>query len=98
MNINQFNIELGIFLRRFRSFSAQNSIQIDDKSIEMFSEMVMLLDKVIASADHVPTENNECLDFLFDLNDQHFDFRQYIMCRLCIVNSCKPILFSNFMK
>lgn len=86
MDVNQLNIETGVFLRRLRQFSAQNCIQIDEKTTEMFMEMVFLIDKLIASAEHVPTKPNEFLDFLFDLNEQHFDFRQYIMCRLCIVS------------
>lgn len=93
MDINQLNIETGVFMRRLRLFSAQNCKQIDEKTIEMFMEMMLLIDKLMASAEHVPTKRNECLDFLLDLNEQHFDFRQYIMCRLCIVSSLE---FSSF--
>lgn len=86
MDINQLNIEAGIFLRRLRMFSEQESIQINENTTELFVDIIRSVDKLMARGDMNPT-SSDCLDFLFNLDGQQFDLRQYFMCRLCIVSS-----------
>lgn len=86
MDIKQLNIETGIFLRQLRLFSQQNSIQVNENTAELFMDVVQTIDQIIGSAEMVPAKNSDSIKFLSDLNEQQFDLRQNIMCRLCIVS------------
>lgn len=86
MDINQINIEIGVFLRQMRRYSEQKNIQINDKTTELLLDVVDSIDRIIANSNLIPTTDNRNTNFIFDLNEQQFDIRQYIMCRLCIVS------------
>lgn len=86
MDINQFNLEMGVFLRRLRMFSDQDRPQINEKTTEMLMDMILIIDKLIANSETVPTSDNQSVNFLFNLDEQNFDFRLHVMCRLCIVS------------
>lgn len=86
MDINQFNIEVGVFLRRLRLFSEQKNVHVNEKTAEMFMDMVLIIDKLIANSEIRPTTDDEGVNLIFDLNERDFDIRQYIMCRMCIVS------------
>lgn len=97
MEINQFNIEIGVFLRRLRLYSDRKMVKVNEKTHALLLDTIDCIDKLIANSemDGADTNNNN-VDFLFDLNEQHFDLRQYIMCRLCIV--CKKnIILCKFL-
>lgn len=85
MDVNQINIEVAVFLKQLRIFSEQNNTQIDEKTAEMLLDIVVNIDKLIANAEMVRTISSDNVNFVFDLNEQHFDLRHYIMCRLCSV-------------
>lgn len=90
MEIDQFNIEIGVFLRRLRLYSDRETAKVNEKTHALLLDTIDCIDKLIANSEMVGADtNNNNVDFLFDLNEQHFDLRQYIMCRLCIV--CKRI-------
>lgn len=86
MDINQINIATAVFLRQLRMFSEQNTIQINEQTAELFMGVVQSIDHLIATAQMNPIKTENITDFLLDLNENHFDLRQYIMCRLCIVS------------
>lgn len=85
MDINQFNIEIGVFLRQLRSYSEQEMVKINDTTMELLLDAVDTIDKLIAISTNVPNTDQKNVNFLFGLNGQQFDLRQYIMCRLCAV-------------
>ncbi|XP_031636300.1 uncharacterized protein LOC116349147 [Contarinia nasturtii] len=84
MDINQINIEIGVFLKRLRMYSDRKNVQINDKTAELLLDVVVSVDKLIANAEMIPKTGDDNTKFIFDLNDQQFDLRQYIMCRLCV--------------
>lgn len=86
MDVNQLNIETAVFLKRLRLYSEQKNVQINEKTGELLLAAVDYIDKLIANADMVSTTEPDNVNFIFDLNDQQFDLRQYIMCRLCVVS------------
>lgn len=86
MDINQLNISTAVFLRQLRMFSEHKTIQINDQTAELFMDIVQSIDELIASAQIIPVKTESNVDFLFNLNEKHFDLRQYIMCRMCIVS------------
>lgn len=95
MDINQLNIEIGVFIRRLRLYSERKNVKVDEKTAELLMDVVMLIDNVIGNSEIIPKTNDDSVNFLFDLNEQHFDLRQYIMCRLCAV-SYFELICSNF--
>lgn len=97
MDVDQFNIEIGVFLRRLRIFSEQKNAQINEKTAELLLDAILYIDKLIATADMIQTKttDQDCVEFLSDLNDQQFELRQYIMCRLCIVSIASIDNFPN---
>lgn len=86
MDVDQLNIEIGVFLKRLRMHSERQNAQINEKTAELLLEAILHIDKLIANAEMIPTTQQDCVKFLFDLNDKQFDLRQYIMCRLCVVS------------
>lgn len=92
MDINQLNIEIGVFIRRLRLYSERKNVKVDEKTAELLMDVVILIDKVIANSEIIPKTNDD-INFLFDLNEQQFDLRQYIMCRLCAVSYSKLFCF-----
>ena len=86
MEVDQLNIEIGVFLKRLRMYSQRKNVQINEKTAELLLDTILHIDKLIANAEMIPTTEQDGVKFLFDLNDQQFDLRQYIMCRLCIVS------------
>lgn len=93
MDINQFNIEIGVFLRRLRLYSKQKSIKINEKTVELLVDTVDWIDKLIGNSEMISNTDHDNVNFLFDLNEQQFDLRQYIMCRLCVVSYDAIILY-----
>lgn len=98
MDVNQINIEVAVFLKRLRMFSEQNNAQINEKTAEMLLDIVVNIDKLIANAEMISPTSSSNVDFVFDLNEQHFDLRHYIMCRLCIVRFGMCFLHSIHIK
>lgn len=87
MDINQLNIASAVFLRQLRMFSEQNKIaQINEQTAEIFMDIVQSIDELTATAQMIPVKTESRIDFLFNLNEKHFDLRQYILCRMCIVS------------
>lgn len=87
MDINQLNMATAAFLRQLRMFSERNSLQITEQSTELFMDVVQSVEQLIASAKIVvPIADEESHDFLLNLNEKHFDLRQYIICRMCSVS------------
>lgn len=91
MDVHQLNVEIGIFLRQMQMQSRQGNIQINEKTAELLVEVISCIDQLTANAEMVPTVNKDSVDYLFDLNEDQFDLRHYIMCRLCVVS---PRIFS----
>lgn len=86
MDINQINTATAVYLRQLRMFSEQNTIQINEQTAELFMDVVQSIDQLTEIAEITPVKTENSTDFLMDLNKNHFDLRQYIMCRLCIVS------------
>lgn len=87
MDINQLNIASAVFLRQLRMFSERNkTIQINEQTAENFMDIVQSIEQLTATAEMIPVKTESPIDFLFNLNEKHFDLRQYIMCRMCIVS------------
>lgn len=93
MDIHQFNIEIGVFLRRLRLYSKQESIKINEETVKLLVDAVDCIDKLIGNSEKISNTNHDNVNFLFDLNEQQFDLRQYIMCRLCVVSYDAIILY-----
>lgn len=85
MDINQLNIASAVFLRQLRIFSEHNKT-INGQTAELFMDIVQSIDELTGAAQMTPVKTESRTDFLFNLNEKHFDLRQYIMCRLCIVS------------
>lgn len=58
MDINRFNILTTTFLRQLRMFSEQNSIQINEHTIELLTNVVQSIDQFVATAEVIPTKKN----------------------------------------
>lgn len=89
MDFNQLNIATAVFLRQLRMFSEQNKLQINEQTAELFMDVVQNVEQLTEAAEMVPVKSEDSTDFLLDLNEKHFDLKQYIMCRMCIVSSIK---------
>ncbi|XP_055315788.1 G-rich sequence factor 1-like [Sitodiplosis mosellana] len=84
MDVEQLNIEIGVFLKRLRMYSERKNAQINEKTVELLSDAVLHIDYLITNAEIIATAEHDSVKFLFDLNEQQFDLRQYIVCRLCV--------------
>lgn len=86
MDINKLNIQIGVFVRQLRSCSNQKLIEINDKTVDLLMEITRLSDKLMANAKVTPRTDNDNVNFIFDLDETHFEIRQFITCRLCAVS------------
>lgn len=89
MDISQLNIATTIFLRQLRLFSEQNIVQINEKSAELFMDVIQNIEQLIATSHMIPVKDEFSTDFLLNLNEKQFDLKQYIMCRMCNVSETK---------
>lgn len=84
MQTKKFNLEIGLFLKEIKSFIQQDNV-IDDETIKLLTETILAVNQLQCSAhfheNDADTENN----FFFELENDHFQFRRHIVCRLCLV-------------
>lgn len=81
------NVELGVFLHNLRSLTADENGKLGNKTVELLMEIVDYIDELVAKRLTVDVPNEANVDFLKVLNTRHFELRQSIMCRLCIVRT-----------
>lgn len=75
---------MSLFLKKLISFS-ENVDEVDDNTLELMKNTLVLIGKLAASKAPKPSKNNEN-DIFCHLNDKNFDFRRYIHCKLCDVS------------
>lgn len=68
MDINRFNIETTTYLRQVRMFSEQNSIQINEDTIELLTNVVQSIDQLIATAEVIPAKNKNNNNFSLNVS------------------------------
>lgn len=87
--IEGLNIEIAVFLRYLRSLIGRRKVQINRKTVELFSRTVLSIDDLVANAiineDTNDNTDDDDVDFLFHLDDNQYKLRRYIMCTLCLV-------------
>lgn len=81
--IDSLNIEINVFLRHLRTYADKKKYRINDKTIEL---LMNTIDKFIANAEIDNDSDQQNIDFLSNLNENNYEIRQYIMCRLCSVS------------
>lgn len=93
MQTKKFNLEIGLFLKEIKSFVQQDNV-IDDETIKLLAETVLAIDQLqcvtkFRENDAADSENN----FFFELENDYFQFRRHIVCRLCLVGLMFRIRF-----
>lgn len=80
-------MNLAVFLKDLRSICKQKDVAINGKTCDLLLETVSCIETLIGNVklQDTPSDENE-VDFIFDLNEQHFKIRTYILCRLCPVS------------
>lgn len=79
-------MELAVFLHNMRAFGDAKTFTVGNKTIELISEAVCFMEEVIAKATFIDIKDEGSVDFLQQLDQQHYELRRNIMCRLCIVS------------
>lgn len=76
-------MEISIFLRHLKYYGSKKHFQINEKTMELLMDAI---DALISNAKLNDACKQNCVDFLFDLDENHYELRQCIMCRLCLVS------------
>lgn len=83
---NSFNVNLAIFLSQLRSYSEREGVPIDRNTVDMLSEAVYTIDRIVSNTNPKPPTENDSVDFIFNLETESYKIRPYIVCRLCSVS------------
>lgn len=84
--IESLNINLAVFVSQLRIFSKHNGIPITQKTLDMLSEAIYLIDHIIVNGALEESDEANDVDFLFNLRADHFKIRPYVACRVCSVS------------
>lgn len=64
----------------------QQNMQLGNKTMEMLMNTLACIDEIVNKASVAENANETSLNFLEEMNEQHFELRRNIVCRLCIVS------------
>lgn len=84
MQTKKFNLEIGLFLKEIKSFIQQDNV-IDDETIKLLTETIWAVNKLQCTARFHENDAHSENNFFFELENDHFQFRRHIVCRLCLV-------------
>lgn len=68
MDIIELNIEITTFLRQLRTFSEQNTVQINEETNELLLNVVQSIEQLIATAEIIPIRNKNNTDFVSNVS------------------------------
>lgn len=77
-------MEIGLFLKEIKSFIQQTNV-IDDETIKLLTETILAVNQLQCRAQFDENNANNENNFFFELENDHFQFRRHIVCRLCLV-------------
>lgn len=83
---DSFNVNLAIFLSHLRSYSQREDVSIDRTTVDMLSEAVYTIDRIVSGTKPKPPTENDAVEFIFNLEPEFYKIRPYIACRLCSVS------------
>lgn len=78
-------MEIAAFLRNLEFFGRNKNLKITDKTIELLETAILSIDQFVARAEIISHSNVDDTDFILDLNEEQYELRRHIMCRLCLV-------------
>lgn len=84
MQTNKFNLEIGLFLKEIKSFIQQGH-GIDNETIKLLTETIFAINQLQCTAQFHENDADSENIFFFELENDHFQFRRHIVCRLCLV-------------
>lgn len=95
LQIKKFNLELVLFQKDLDSY-IQNSNETDNETTKLMNTIILGLDRLQHNSkfrdQHTFNENQ----FAHDLNDEIFERRRIIVCRLCSVSRQNKMVYCNF--
>lgn len=83
--IKKFNLEIGLFVKQLDAY-IENVNEINDETIKLLIDTVESVSKLQKNAQFCEISSNES-GFVNNLNNDTFECRPYIVCRLCSVSS-----------
>lgn len=78
-------MEIAVFLKQLKAFRAKDDVQLGQTTVALLMDTVSMIDELTTNRNLNEFIKESGVDFLLNLNKQHFELRQYIMCRLCLV-------------
>lgn len=78
-------MEITLFIKELHLHS-QNTNEVDDETLKLLAEVIVAANKLQINSrllESIPTAENNFVDHI---NDGVFEFRRYIVCRLCHVS------------
>lgn len=85
LQIKKLNLDIALFVKELNSY-IENGTEINDETIKLMSESVFSINKLQKLAQFRETLSNES-GFVESLNNEMFEYRHCIVCRLCSVSS-----------
>lgn len=77
---------MALFVKHLHSYT-ENVNEIDDETTKLLIETILAVDKLQASSKSHETSTANENQFIYDLNEEIFKVRQYIVCCLCHVSN-----------
>lgn len=63
-----------------------NGLSVNKRTLDMLSEVIHLIDDVVANSTVAKTQQESDVDFIFNLRSDFYKIRPYIACCLCAVS------------
>lgn len=83
--IDALHSEITAFLRNLKLFIGNENLIITDTTVALLEDTILAIDRLVASAEISSYSDSNGTDFVFQLDEDHFELRRHIMCRLCLV-------------
>lgn len=86
MQIKKFNLELALFVKELHSY-INDGDEVDDETTALLMETIIAVDKLQANSKHCEKSTSNENQFVQNLNEDIFECRRHIVCRVCHVCS-----------
>ncbi|XP_031626105.1 uncharacterized protein LOC116342572 [Contarinia nasturtii] len=80
--IKKFNLELALFVKELKSYINDVSV-VNDETTHFLMETIIAVDKLQATSRHCEKSASNENRFVQDLNEDIFECRRHIVCRVC---------------
>lgn len=84
--VSQFDMHIGVFLKHLQSFGKSETVELGKSTAELLIATLTSIDEILTKASIKDSIIGKDVKFILNLNDEYFELRQYIACRVCSVN------------